>query len=235
MGQSSQGILGKPGTSNMLLLAILLLGVGIQAAPQGGFLRKLQSSSSSGAASSSSTLDSKVETNGGKWVWSEVSQKYEWEAEAGTKQNYESSYQPKCSYQPKEECTTVYENVERKVMDVECHTEYKKECHTEYKQECHTEYTTECHKVPTTRKVKQTEVKCTKDYYGKETRKDHDIIVTVRDTEEKCEKKPHEKCEEVPHPVCEKKPREVCVDVVTMKTEKVPRQHCKTVQKKVCY
>jgi len=41
-----------------------------------------QSSSSSGAASSSSTLDSKVETNGGKWVWSEVSQKYEWEAGA---------------------------------------------------------------------------------------------------------------------------------------------------------
>ena len=47
-----------------------------------------QSSSSSGAASSSSTLDSNdvVETNGGKWVWSEVSQKWEWEAEAGAKQ-----------------------------------------------------------------------------------------------------------------------------------------------------
>merc|ERR1712037_718378 len=203
---------------------------GIQAAPQGGFLSGLQSSSSSGAASSSSTLDSKdvVETNGGKWVWSEVSQKYEWEAEAGTKQNYESSYQPK------EECTTVYENVERKVMDVECHTEYKKECHTEYEQECHTEYTTECHKVPTTRKVKQTEQKCTKDYYGKETCKDHDIIVTVRDTEEKCEKKPHEKCEEVPHQVCENKPIQVCDNVVTTKTEKVPVQSCKTVQKKVC-
>ena len=27
-----------------------------------------------------------VETNGGKWVWSEVSQKWEWEAEAGAKQ-----------------------------------------------------------------------------------------------------------------------------------------------------
>merc|ERR1711971_469642 len=92
-------------TSNMLLLAILLLGVGIQAAPQ---------------------LVGK---------------------------NYE------CSYQPKEEGTTVYENVERKVTDVECHTEYEKECHTEY--------TTECHKVPTTRKGKQPEVKCTKDYYGK--------------------------------------------------------------------
>merc|ERR1711971_1291232 len=161
MGQSSQGILGKPGTSNMLLLATLLLGVGIQAAPQGGFLSGMQSSSSSGAASSSSMLDSKdvVETNGGKWVWSEVRQKYEWEAEAGAKQNYESSYQPKCSYQPKEECTTVYENVERTVTDVKCRTEYKKECHTEYKEECHTEYTT--------RQVKQTEVKCTKDYYGK--------------------------------------------------------------------
>merc|ERR1711971_1125174 len=83
-------------TSNMLLLAILLLGVGIQAAPQ---------------------LVGK---------------------------NYE------CSYQPKEECTTVYENVERKVTDVECHTEYEEECRTEYKEECHTEYTTECHKVPTT-------------------------------------------------------------------------------------
>ena len=47
-----------------------------------------QSSSSSGAASSSSTLDSNdvVETKGGKWVWSEVSQKWEWEAEAGAKQ-----------------------------------------------------------------------------------------------------------------------------------------------------
>merc|ERR1719339_390253 len=46
------------------------------------------SSSSSGAASSSSTLDSNdvVETKGGKWVWSEVSQKWEWEAEAGAKQ-----------------------------------------------------------------------------------------------------------------------------------------------------
>merc|ERR1712037_825559 len=179
MGQSSRGILGKPGTSNMLLLAILLLGVGTQAAPQ-----------------------------------------------------YKN--QPKCSYQPKEECTTVYENVERKVTDVECHTEYKKECHTEYEQEYHTEYTTECHKVPTTRKVKQTEVKCTKDYYGKETCKDHDIIVTVRDTEEKCEKKPHEKCEEVPHQVCENKPIQVCDNVVTTKTEKVPVQSCKTVQKKVC-
>merc|ERR1712210_437618 len=122
MGQSSQGILGKPGTSNMLLLAILLLGVGIQAAPQ-----------------------------------------------------YKN--QPKCSYQPKEECTTVYENVERKVADWECHTEYKEECHTEYK--------AECHKVPTT--------------------------------------------------VCENKPHDVCVNVVTTKTEKVPRKHCKTVQKKVCY
>merc|ERR1712037_599327 len=182
MGQSSQGILGKPGTSNMLLLAILLLGVGIQAAPQ-VILPYL-----------------------GK--------------------NYESSYQPKCSYQPKEECTTVYENVERTVTDVKCHTEYKKECHTEY--------TTECHKVPTTRKVKQTEVKCTKDHYGKETCKDHDIIVTVRDTEEKCEKKPHEKCEEVPHQVCENKPIQVCDNVVTTKTEKVPVQSCKTVQKKVC-
>ena len=47
-----------------------------------------QSSSSSGAASSSSTLDSNdvVETNGGKWVWSEASQKWEWEAEAGAHQ-----------------------------------------------------------------------------------------------------------------------------------------------------
>merc|ERR1711971_1356269 len=117
-------------TSNMLLLAILLLGVGIQAAPQ-----------------------------------------------------YKN--QPKCSNQPKEECTTVYENVERKVTDVECHTEYEEECHTEYKEECHPEYTTECDKVPTT--------------------------------------------------ACENKPHDVCVDVVTKKTEKVPRKSCKTVQKKVCY
>merc|ERR1712037_90397 len=134
-------------TSNMLLLAILLLGVGIQAAPQ----------------------------------------------------YFGYKNQPKCSYQPKEECTTVYENVERKVTDVKCHIEYKKECHTD----------------PTTRQVKQTELKCTKDYYGKETCKDHDIIVTVRDTEEKCEKKPHEKCEEVPHQVCENKPIQVCDNVVT--------------------
>jgi len=61
------------------------------------FILKLNSSGSSGyssgssqqsSSSSSSTLDSKdvVETNGGKWVWSEVRQKYEWEAEAGAKQ-----------------------------------------------------------------------------------------------------------------------------------------------------
>merc|ERR1712088_558615 len=127
-------------------------------------------------------------------------------------------YQPKCSYLPEEKCTTVFENVERKVTDVECHPEYKEECHTEY--------TTKCHKVPTTRKVKQTERKCTKDYYGKETCKDHDIIVDVRDTEEKCER--------VPHEVCEKKRHEVCDNVVTKKTEKVPRKRCKTVQRKVC-
>merc|ERR1739842_133367 len=106
------------GTRNMFLLAILLLGVGIQAAPT--------------------------------------------------------------QYQPKEECTTIFENVERKVTDVECHIEYKTECHTEYKKERHIEYKTECHKVPTTRQEKQTEVKCTKDYYGKKTCEDHDIIVTVR-------------------------------------------------------
>merc|ERR1712184_135976 len=144
-------------TRNMLLFAILLLGVGIQAAPQ----------------------------------------------------NYERSYQPKCSYLPEEKCTTVFERVERKVTDVECHPEYKEECHTEY--------TTECHKVPTTRKVKQTERKCTKDHY---------IIVDVRDTEEKCER--------VPHEVCEKKRHEVCDNVVTKKTEKVPRKRCKTVQREVC-
>merc|ERR1739842_27214 len=119
-------------TSNMLLLAILLLGVGIQAAPQ-------------------VILPGK---------------------------NYESSYQPKCSYQPKEECTTVYENVEREVTNEECQT--VEECRVEYKLECHTE-----------------------------------------------------KCKEVGHPVCEKKP--VCVNVVTKKTERVPRQRCNTVQKKVCY
>merc|ERR1712037_1050909 len=65
-----------------------------------------------------------------------------------------STYQPKCSYQPQEECTTVFENVERKVSNVECHTEYE--------QKCGTEYTTECHKVPTTRLVKKTELKCTR-------------------------------------------------------------------------
>merc|ERR1712203_29917 len=135
----SQGILGKPTTSNMLLLAILLLGVGTQAAPQ-----------------------------------------------------YKN--QPKCSYQPKEECTTLYENVERKVTNVECHTEYQKECH----------------KVPTTRQEKKTELKCTTDHYGKKTCKHHDKYVTVRDYEEKCEKKPHEKCEDKPH--------EVCDNVVTKKT-----------------
>merc|ERR1712165_63005 len=148
-------------TRNMLLFAILLLGVGIQAAPQ----------------------------------------------------NYESSYQPKCSYLPEEQCTTIFEDVERKVTDVECHPEYKEECHTEFKKECHIEFTTECHKVPTTRNVKKTKLKCTKDYYGKKTCEDHDIIVTVRDTEEKCEEKPHEKCDEVPHQVCEDKPHEVCDNV----------------------
>merc|ERR1712172_261156 len=116
-------------TSNMLLLAILLLGVGIQAAPQ-----------------------------------------------------YKN--QPKCSYQPKEECTTVYENVERKVGDWECHTEYEEECHTEYKEECHTEYTTECHKVPTT--------VC--------ENKPHDDCVWV--VTNKTEKVPRKSCKTVQKKVC---------------------------------
>merc|ERR1712037_715372 len=92
-----------------------------------------------------------------------------------------SPYQPKCwyEYQP-QECTTVYENVERKVSNVECHTEYGKKCHTEYKQKCGTEYTTECHKVPTSRLVKKTELKCTRDRYGKKTCKNQDQYVTLR-------------------------------------------------------
>merc|ERR1711934_308141 len=149
-----------------------------------------------------------------------------------------SSYQPKCSYQPQKECTTVYENVERKVSNVECHTEYGKKCHTEYKQKCGTEYTTECHKVPTTRLVKKTELKCTRDRYGKKTCKNQDKYVTVRDTEKKCERKAQAKCNGllVPHEVCENKPHEVCHNVLTKKTDKYPSHlNCKTVQKKVCY
>merc|ERR1712021_154823 len=149
----------------MLLLAILLLGVGTQAAPQ----------------------------------------------------HYGSSHhQTKCSYQPKEECTTHYENVERKVTNVECHTEYKQECHTEYEQKCHTEYTTECHKVPTTRQVKKPEQKCSTDHYGKKTCTSSYKYVTVTDYEEKCEK--------VAKQVCENKPHEVCDNVVSYKTEKVPKK-----------
>merc|ERR1712037_149259 len=62
-----------------------------------------------------------------------------------------SPYQPKCwyEYQP-QECTTVYENVERKVSNVECHN------------------------VPTSRLVKKTELKCTRDRYGKKTCKNQD-------------------------------------------------------------
>merc|ERR1712210_384803 len=90
-------------TRMMLLFAVLLLGAGIQAAPQ--------------------------------------------------HHQPKSSYQPKCWYQPQEECRTVFENVERKVSSVECRTEY----------------TTECHKVPTARLVKKTELKCTRDRYGKKT------------------------------------------------------------------
>merc|ERR1712179_655903 len=63
-------------TRIMFLFAVLLLGVGIQAAPH------------------------------------------------APQHSRSSYYQPKCSYQPKEACTTVYENVERKVTNVECHTEY---------------------------------------------------------------------------------------------------------------
>merc|ERR1712007_389768 len=96
----------------------------------------------------------------------------------GTQAAPQYKNQPKCSYQPKEECTTVYENVEREVTNEECQT--VEECRVEYKLECHTV-----------------------------------------------------KCEEVGHPVCEKKP--VCVNVVTKKTERVSRQRCNTVQKKVCY
>merc|ERR1712037_774863 len=128
------------------------------------------------------------------------------------------------------------ENVERKVSNVECHTEYGKKCHTEYKQKCGTEYTTECHKVPTTRLVKKTEMKCTRDRYGKKTCKNQDKYVTVRDTEKKCERKAQEKCNRVPHEVCENKPHEVCHNVLTKKTDKYPSHlNCKTVQKKVCY
>merc|ERR1712037_9449 len=91
-----------------------------------------------------------------------------------------SPYQPKCWYEAQpQECTTVYENVERKVSN------------------------TECHKVPTSRLVKKTELKCTRDRYGKKTCKNQDKYVTVRDTEKKCERKAQEKCNRVPHEVCE--------------------------------
>merc|ERR1712037_404941 len=187
MGQSRH-----PWKSRMMLLfAVLLLGVGIQAAPQ----------------------------------------------HHHPKSSYhqpKSSYQAKCWYQPQEECRTVYDNVERKVSNVECHTEYGKKCHTEFKQKCGTEYTTECHKVPTKRLVKKTELKCTRDRYGKKTCKNQDKYVTVHDSERKCETKAHEKCNRVPQEVCENKPHEVCHNVLTKKTEKVPRKHCKTVQNKVC-
>merc|ERR1712037_315147 len=169
-------------TRIMFVLAILLLGVGIQAAPQ----------------------------------------------------DYDSSYQSKCSYQPKEECTTIYENVERNVTYEVCHTEYSEECHREYIMgECHTEYEQECHEVPTVKQVKLTELKCTTDQYGEETCKNIERYEPVPGTEEKCEKKAHEVCDK-PETICEVKPHDVCYNVVTKKTEKVPRKHCKTVQKNVC-
>merc|ERR1712037_1044889 len=147
MGQSRH-----PWKSRMMLLfAVLILGVGIQAAPQHHYPKSLY-------------------------------------------HQPKSSYQAKCLYQPQEECRTVYENVERKVSNVECHTEY----------------TTECHKVPTARLVKKTELKCTRDRYGKKTCKNQDKYVTVHDSEKKCERKAHEKCNRVPHEVCENKPHEVC-------------------------
>ena len=51
------------------------------------------SASSSGAASSSVELDANdvVETAGGKWVWSEVSQKWEWEAAGGVQEEKEET------------------------------------------------------------------------------------------------------------------------------------------------
>ena len=130
------------------------------------------------------------------------------------------------------------ENVDRNVTDVVCHTEYSQECHREYIMgECHTEYETEyeqeCHEVPIIKEVKLTELKCTTDQYGEETCKNHHRYVEVPGTEEKCETKAHEVCDK-PETICEVKPHDVCYDVVTKKTEKVPRKHCKTVQKNVC-
>jgi len=142
--------------------------------------------------------------------------------------------QYKCSYQPEEECTTIYENVERNVTDVVCHTEYSQECHREYVMgECHTEYEDECHEFPTIKQVKLTEQKCTTDQYGEETCKNIERYEEVPGTEEKCERKAHEVCDK-PQTICEVKPHNVCYNVVTKKTEKVPRKHCKTVQKNVC-
>ena len=139
----------------------------------------------------------------------------------------------------------------------QCHEEHTRECHNEKRNECHDEFTTECRKVPITRQVSRTELecscpKCTKNAYGhetchngekksfrsgchKEVCESHERYETVHDTEEKCEKVAHKKCEDVSHEVCENKPHQVCQNVVTKKIEQVPRTHCDTVQKKVCY
>merc|ERR1712037_939532 len=86
-----------------------------------------------------------------------------------------SPYQPKCWYEAQpQECTTVYENVERKVSNVECHTEYgKKTCKNQDK------YVT----------VRDTEKKCER----KAQAKCNGLLVP----HEVCENKPHEVCRNV--------------------------------------
>merc|ERR1712203_1079926 len=115
------------------------------------------------------------------------------------------------------------ENVEINVTDGECQYEYE------------TEYEQECHEVPIIKEVKLTELKCTTDQYGEETCKNIERLVPVPDTEEICEPKAQatQVCYE-PETICEVKSHDVCYDVVTKKTEKVPRKDCKTVQKNVC-
>ena len=221
----------------MFVLAILLLGVGIQAAPlvrHHHCRNSFENSHPLIAISCVLLLTFDPISQPGHLVSVQVFVSAQGRVHNHLRKYILREFQNQLLYSP---ISLSQENVERNVTDVVCRTEYIEECHREYIMgECHTEYEQECHEVPTVKQVKLTELKCTTDQYGEETCKNIERLVPVPDTEEICETKAQatQVCYE-PETICEVKPHDICYNVVTKKTEKVPRKHCKTVQKKVCY
>ena len=220
----------------MFVLAILLLGVGIQAAPQVRHHHCRNSFENSHPLIAIScvlllTFDPISQPGLRQLVSVPVFVSARGRVHNHLRKYILREFQNQLLYSP---ISLSQENVERNVTDVVCHTEYSQECHREYVMgECHTEYEDECHEFPTIKQVKLTEQKCTTDQYGEETCKNIERYEEVPGTEEKCERKAHEVCDK-PQTICEVKPHDVCYNVVRKKTEKVPRKHCKTVQQNVC-